>query len=70
MREAPLLLGKSSTFVQVGYVGAWLVLLSLNLESPRLMDAFAAAVAIFAVLSGAAYGQVFLRALFFGQRTA
>ena len=70
VREAPLLLGKSSTFVQVGYVGAWLVLLSLNLESPRLMDAFAAAVAIFAVLSGAAYGQVFLRALFFGQRTA
>jgi len=68
--EEPLLLGKSSTFVQVGYVGAWLVLLSLGMKSPWLMDAFAAAVAILAVLSGLAYGQLFLRALFFVRRTA
>jgi len=67
---APLIIGKATTVVQVGYVGAWLILLALNLEASRLMLAGAYTVAVFTLLSGFAYGSLFLRSVFFGSRTA
>jgi cardiolipin synthase len=70
MRIEPLLIGKASTLVQVGYVGFLLLLLAFDLESPRLVTAAGYTVAVFAVLSLAAYAQLFLRALLFGRRTA
>ena len=70
LRIAPLIVGKATTAVQVGYVGACLLLLALGLEAPRLMLAGAYTVAVFTLLSAFAYGHIFLRALFFGGRTA
>jgi cardiolipin synthase (CMP-forming) len=70
LRIAPLIIGKATTAVQVGYVGAWLLLLAFDLEAPRLMLAGAYTVAVFTLLSAFAYGNVFLRGLFFGGRTA
>jgi cardiolipin synthase len=67
---APLIIGKATTVVQVGYVGAWLILLALDMEAPRLMLAGAYTVAVFTLLSAFAYGSVFLRSVFFGGRTA
>jgi cardiolipin synthase len=66
----PLIIGKATTVVQVGYVGAWLILLALDMEAPRLMLAGAYTVAVFTLLSAFAYGSVFLRSVFFGGRTA
>jgi cardiolipin synthase len=70
LRIAPLMIGKATTAVQVGYIGAWLLLLAADLETPRLMQAGAYTVAVFTLLSAFAYGGQFLRALFFGGRTA
>ena len=70
LRIAPLIVGKATTAVQVGYVGIWLLLLALDLDAPRLMLAGAYTVAVFTFLSAFAYGHLFLRALFFGSRTA
>ena len=70
MRIEPLLIGKASTLVQVGYVGLLLLLLAFDLESPRLAAAAGYTVAVFAIFSLAAYVQLFLRALLFGRRTA
>ncbi len=67
---APFMLGNATTALQVGYVGAWLLLLALDWEAPRLMQAGAYTVAVFTLLSAFAYGHLFLRALFFGSRTA
>ena len=39
MRIEPLLIGKASTLVQVGYVGILLLLLAFDRESPRLVAA-------------------------------
>jgi cardiolipin synthase (CMP-forming) len=70
LRVAPLVIGKASTAVQVGYVGILLLLLAFDRESPRLVAAAGYTVAVFAILSLAAYAQLFLRALLFGRRTA
>lgn len=70
MRIEPLTIGKASTTVQVGYVGILLLLLAFDREAPRFAAAIGYAVAIFALLSLAAYAQLFLRALPFGRRTA
>jgi len=70
MRIAPLMIGKASTAVQVGYVGVLLLLLAFDREAPRLVAAGAYTVAVFMILSLLAYGQLFLRALLFGRRTA
>ncbi len=70
MRIAPLMIGKAATAIQVGYVGILLLLLALDQEAPRLVKAGSYTVAVFAVLSLAAYSQLFLRALWFGRRTA
>jgi len=68
-REA-LVVGKASTVVQVGYVGLVLLLLTFNLVMPALATVAAAITAGFAVLSGLAYAQLFLRALAPGRRPA
>jgi cardiolipin synthase len=70
LRIAPLIIGKAATAVQVGYIGIWLLLMALDFEAPRLMQAGAYTVAVFTLLSAFAYGSLFLRALFFGGRTA
>lgn len=70
MRIEPLLIGKASTLVQVGYVGILLLLLAFDRESPKLMAAASYTVAVFAILSLAAYAQLFLRAHLFGRRIA
>jgi cardiolipin synthase len=70
MRIEPLMVGKASTAVQVGYVGILLLLLAFDREAPGLAAAAAYTVAVFACLSFAAYAQLFLRALLFGRRTA
>ena len=67
---APLMIGKASAAVLVGYVGAWLLLLAFDQDWPRLMHAAALTVAVFTVLSSAAYARAFLKALFLGRRTA
>jgi cardiolipin synthase len=66
----PLLIGKAATAAQVGYIGIWLLLLAFDFEAPGLMQAGAYMVALFTLLSAFAYGSLFLRALFFGGRTA
>jgi cardiolipin synthase len=68
MRIAPVMIGKASTAVQVGYVGIILLFLAFDQEAPRLVMAGGYTVALFTILSGAAYGQLFLRALLFGRR--
>lgn len=70
LRMAPLLVGKANTAVQILYIGAWLLLLTFDLEVPSEMRAASYGVALFALLSAAAYGHLFLRALFSGGRTA
>ncbi|HWY61265.1 MAG TPA: CDP-alcohol phosphatidyltransferase family protein [Rhizomicrobium sp.] len=70
LRMAPLAIGKATTLVEIGYVGAALLLLAFDWEAPRLMLAGAATVSVLVTLSALAYAYIFLRALFFGQRTA
>lgn len=70
LRIEPLLIGKASTLVQVGYVGFLLLLLAFDLEMPRLVRAAGYTVAVFAILSLAAYAQLSLRALLSGRRIA
>jgi cardiolipin synthase len=70
MRIEPLMIGKASTLVQVGYVGFLLLLLAFDRDWPRLVMAAGYTVAVFAILSLAAYAQLFLRALRSGRRIA
>jgi cardiolipin synthase len=70
LRIAPLMVGKASTVVQVGYIGLVLLFLALGLDQPRLMTALAFIVAAFTLASWLAYGQLWLRALALGRRTA
>lgn len=70
IRLEPLLPGKASTVAQAGDVGLCLLLLALGLEAPQLTQAAALVTAFFTVVSAAAYGQLFLRGLFAGRRTA
>jgi phosphatidylglycerophosphate synthase len=69
-RIEPLALGKATTAVLVGYVGILLLLLAFDLDAPRLVKTGTYAVATFAVLSGAMYIHVFLRALLSKRRIA
>jgi cardiolipin synthase len=70
LRVAPLAIGKATSAVLVVYVGMHLVLLAFDKETPHLVLAAGYTVAAFILLSGAAYIQLFLRALSFGRRTA
>jgi cardiolipin synthase len=67
---SPLMIGKATTAMEIGYIGAALLLRAFDWEAPRLMQAAAAAVLVFVVLSAIAYMRVFLRALSVGRRTA
>lgn len=70
VRVEPLAIGKAATTVQIGTIGIWLLLLAFDLDAPSLTMAAAWTTAIFTVLSWLAYGQVLLRALVYGSRTA
>jgi len=67
---APLFIGKLSTLAQILYIFTLLLLLSFDVEAPRLVLAAAWACGAFVVLSAAAYAGNFLRGLFSGKRTA
>jgi cardiolipin synthase len=67
---APHFLGKASTMMQVLYVFAVLLLLAFDLDAPRLALAASWACGLFTLLSGCAYGGVFLRGLFARSRVA
>ena len=67
---SPLLIGKLSTAVQILYILTLLLLLSFDVEAPRLVEAAAWGCGLFVVLSAAAYAGIFLRGLFSGSRAA
>ena len=67
---APLLLGKISTMAQVLYIFTALLLLAFDLDAPRLALAMAWASGAFTLLSGIAYGGIFLRGLVAGRHVA
>jgi hypothetical protein len=67
---SPLFIGKATTAVEIGYIGAALLLRAFDWEAPRLMLAAAAMVLAVAGLSALAYGHLFLRVLIFGRRAA
>lgn len=67
---SPLLIGKLSTLVQILYILALLLLLSFDVNAPRLVLATAWVCGLFVSLSAAAYAGIFLRGLFSGKRTA
>jgi len=67
---SPLLIGKLSTVVQILYIFTLLLLLSFDVEAPRLVEAAAWACGAFVILSAAAYGGVFLRGAFSRDRSA
>ena len=65
---APLIVGKVSTVIQVLYIAFVLLVLTLNADWKVAETMGEAAVGLLAVLSGFAYGQVWLRAAQAGQR--
>ncbi|HKU53802.1 MAG TPA: CDP-alcohol phosphatidyltransferase family protein [Rhizomicrobium sp.] len=67
---SPLLIGKLSTLVQILYILALLLLLSFDVEAPRLVEMAGWGCGLFVSLSAAAYAGIFLRGLFSGKRTA
>jgi cardiolipin synthase len=67
---SPLLIGKLSTLVQILYVFTLLLLLSFDVEAPRLVEAAAWICGGFVILSAAAYAGILLRGIFSGSRTA
>jgi cardiolipin synthase len=67
---SPLLIGKLSTLVQILYIFTLLLLLSFDVEAPRLALTAAWACGLFVTLSAAAYAGIFLRGLVSGSRTA
>lgn len=70
LRIAPLMIGKAAMAVLAGFVGIRLLLLALDQEAAALIAACGYTVAVFVLLSGLAYAQLFLRALLSGRRTA
>jgi cardiolipin synthase (CMP-forming) len=65
-----LFLGKVSTMMQVAYIFIVMLLLAFDLDAPRLALAAGWACGLFTLLSGSAYGGVFLRGFFAGSRVA
>ncbi len=70
LRIRPLLIGKAATAIEVAYVGVRLFLLAIERDTPVLLRDAGYLVAAFALLSGLAYLNVFLRALLAGPRKA
>jgi len=70
LQIAPLNIGKASTVVQVGFIGLILLLLALNIEQPNVVFGATIATAAVTIASWLAYGQLLVRALAVGRRTA
>jgi len=70
VQVAPLNIGKASTVVQVCFIGLVLLLLALNTDQPDVVFAATIAAAAVTIASWLAYGQLLLRALAIGRRTA
>ncbi len=70
LRIEPLMIGKATNAVLVAYVGARLLFLAFDRDAPHLVMAASYTAAMFVALSGAAYIQLFLRALLSGRRIA
>ena len=66
----PLVVGKASTVVQVGYIGLVLLLLTFSVGMPVLAEAAGIIAAGFTLMSWFSYGQLLFRAFFFGRRPA
>jgi len=66
----PLFVGKASTLVQALYIFATLLLLAFDVSAPRLTQLAAWACGLLTVLSGCAYGGLFLRGILTGNRVA
>jgi cardiolipin synthase len=70
VRIDPLPIGKISTIVQVGYIAAMLAFAAFAVDSPASVEALGVLAAVATILSGLGYGQLFLRALLPGGKTA
>jgi len=70
VQVAPLNIGKASTVVQVCFIGLVLLLLALNTDQSNMIFAATIATAAVTIASWLAYGQLLLRALAVGRRTA
>ncbi|HEY4941183.1 MAG TPA: CDP-alcohol phosphatidyltransferase family protein [Rhizomicrobium sp.] len=66
----PLMVGKASTVVQVGYIGLILLLLTFKVGMPVLAEAAGIIAAGFTLMSWFSYGQLLWRAFQFGRRAA
>ncbi|HEX3754359.1 MAG TPA: CDP-alcohol phosphatidyltransferase family protein [Rhizomicrobium sp.] len=70
VRTEPMRIGKLTTAIQIGYIGAMLVLLAFDLKWPRGITAAAYVTGFVTFLSAIAYAYLLLRGLFAGRRTA
>src|SRR5262249_1090673 len=66
----PLPIGKISTIIQVGYVALILVFLTFAIDSPSSVEALGVLTAAATIISWLVYGQLLLRGLLPGSRTA
>lgn len=64
----PLVVGKASTVVQVGYIGLVLLLLTFDVGMPVLAEAAGIIAAGFTLMSWFSYGQLLLKAVLPGRR--
>ncbi len=66
----PLVVGKASTVVQVGYLGLSMLLLTFDVGMPVLAEAAGLIAAGFTLMSWFSYGQLFVKAIVLGRRPA
>jgi cardiolipin synthase len=67
IRFEPLLIGKISTVVQVGYILTMLLFRALDVDAPALANAAAWITGLVTLMSGAAYAGLFLRSVLIRQ---
>ena len=70
LKIEPLVVGKASTVVQVGYIGLVLLLLTTGSGMPVLVEAAGIIAAGFTLMSWFSYGQLLLKAFALGRRAA
>jgi cardiolipin synthase len=66
----PLMVGKASTVVQVGYIGLTMLLLTFKVGMPVLAEAAGIIAAGFTLMSWFSYGQLLYKAIAPGRRAA